>query len=90
MLRLRHVVFSLPLVVFSSAPSLGDDNPAIIILKGKGLVRSGRVFVIEAEEPVLEMSSKIRGVLAELIATAERKSEAEQGREITHNWKSVV
>jgi hypothetical protein len=77
MLRLCHLVLFLPLMVFSSAPSLGDESPAMTLLKEKGLARSGSVFVIEAERPVLEMSSKIRGVVAEYLATAERKNESE-------------
>ena len=77
MLRLHHAVLSLPLIVLATAPSLRADSPAIAALKEKGLTRSGRVFVIEAEKTVLEKSSKIRSALAELTAAAERKYEAE-------------
>ncbi len=77
MLRLHHVVLCLPLIVFASAPSLRADSPAFAALKEKGLTRSGRVFVIEAEKPILEKSSKIRSALAELTAAAERRYEAE-------------
>jgi hypothetical protein len=77
MRRLRHLVLVLPLMVISSAPSLGDDSPAMTVLKEKGLARSGSVFVIEAEKPVLEMSAQIRGVAAEYFATAERKNESD-------------
>jgi hypothetical protein len=77
MLRFRHLLLFPPVMIFSSAPSLGDDSPAITMLKEKGLARSGRVFVIEAEKRVLEMSSKIRGVMAQYITTVERKNESE-------------
>jgi hypothetical protein len=77
LLRLHYVALSLPLIVFSSAPSLWADSPAIAVLKEKGLTRSGRVFVIEAEKPALEKSSKIRSALAEYTAAVERKNEAE-------------
>ena len=88
MLRLHHAVLSLPLIVFASAPSLRADSPAIAVLKEKGLTRSGRVFVIEAEKTVLEKSSKIRSALAELTAAAERKYEAELAARNTRNWRS--
>ncbi len=77
MLRLNHVVVALPLIVFSSTPFVWADSPAIAILKEKGLTRSGRYFVIEAEKPVLQSSSKIRSALAEYTSVVERKNEAE-------------
>ena len=77
MLRLHHVVLSLPLIVSSSVQALSADPPAMIVLKEKGLTRSGRIFVIEAEDPVLEKSSMIRRVLAEFTATVQRQNEAE-------------
>ena len=36
MVRLNHIVFALPLIVFSSTPFVCADSPAIAILKGKG------------------------------------------------------
>jgi prefoldin subunit 5 len=77
MLRLHHVVLFLPLIVFSSAHALSADPPAMNVLKETGLTRSGRIFVIEAEDPVIEKSSTIRSVQAEYTATLERKNETE-------------
>ncbi len=77
MLRIRHFIMALPIVVFSPVLALGADSPAIGALKEKGLTRSGRLFVIEAEKPVLEKWKEARGVLADYLATAERKNEAD-------------
>jgi hypothetical protein len=77
-LRLRHFVLSLPLVVFTSVLSLGADSPAMDVLKQKGLTRSGRIFVLDEEEPVLEKWTNIRAVLAKHTAAVERKNDVEQ------------
>lgn len=77
MLRIRHIALSLPLVVFTSALSLGADSPAITLLKGKDLTRSGHFFVITAEKPIMEKWEGARPVLADYLATAERKNETE-------------
>ncbi|MDR3623172.1 MAG: hypothetical protein P4L85_27715 [Paludisphaera borealis] len=77
MLRIRHFVLTLPLVVFPSAPSLGSDSPAIAGLKEKGLARSGRFFVIDAEKPVLEKWKETRAMLTDHLATADRMQVAE-------------
>ena len=47
-------------------------------LKEKGLSRSGRLFVIEAEDPVLEKWKATRAVLADYSRVAVRMNEAEQ------------
>ncbi|APW61839.1 hypothetical protein [Paludisphaera borealis] len=75
--RICHVVLTLPLVVFSPAPSQAADSPAIAGLKEKGLARSGRFFVIDAEKPVLEKWKEARAVLTDHLATADRMKEAE-------------
>jgi hypothetical protein len=77
-LRIRHFVSSLMLVGLSTLPSQGADRPATTILKEKGLTRSGRLFVIEAEDSVLEKWRSTRAMLAEYTATAGRRSQAEQ------------
>lgn len=77
-LRIRHIVLSLPLVVVSPALSLGADSPAVAALKEKGLTRSGRLFVLEAEKAVLEKWKDSRAAVAEYAAAARRRDEAER------------
>jgi hypothetical protein len=78
MFRVRHLVMSLPIVVFSSAVCPAADPPAIAALKEKGLTRSGRLFVIEDEQAVMEKWKSTRAVLAEYTAAAGRARDAEQ------------
>jgi hypothetical protein len=68
---------SLMLVGFSAVPSPGAEPRALTVLKEKGLTRSGRLFVIEAEESVVEKWRGTRAVLADYTATAGRRGEAE-------------
>ena len=77
-LPIRHFVLSLPLVVFATVPSLAADPPAIAALKEKGLTRSGRFFVIEAEDAVVEKWKATRVAVADCLATAGRKDEADR------------
>jgi hypothetical protein len=77
MFPIRHSVLALALIAFSTALSLGADPPAMKVLKEKGLTRSGRLFVIDAENTVLEKWKETRAVLADHAATAGRKSEAD-------------
>ncbi len=76
-IQVRHFVMVLPFVVLSSGVSLGADSRAIAVLKEKGLTRSGRFFVIEAEEPVLQKWQETRAVLASYTAAAGRKNEVD-------------
>jgi hypothetical protein len=78
MRRIRHLVLSLPLLMFPCVPTLGADPPATTVLKEKGLTRSGRFFVIEAEKPVLEKWKTARAVLADYTTSAKRQNEADQ------------
>jgi hypothetical protein len=75
--RLRRFVLSLSLLALSSVPSLGADSPALTVLKEKGLTRSGRLFVIEAEKPVLEKWKETRALLADYLTIAGRKNESD-------------
>ena len=75
---IRHCVLSLPLVVLPAALAFAADSPAIPALKEKGLSRSGRLFVIEAEGPVIEKVKEARAVVAEYAAIAARKIEAQR------------
>ena len=77
LLRIRHFMSALTIVVFPPVLVLGADSPAVAVLKEKGLTRSGRLFVIEAEKPVLEKWKEARSVLADYLATAERKNESD-------------
>ncbi len=77
LLRIHVFASSLTLVVLTSSFAWGADSPAISVLKQKGLTRSGRFFVIEAEKPVLKKLRESWTVLTENSAIAKRKSEAE-------------
>ena len=70
-------MLALPLVVFSPVLSLGADSPAIKALKEKGLTRSGRFFLLDAEQPVLDKWKSTRAVMADYNAVAARRNEAE-------------
>ena len=74
---MRHFALVLSLVVLSTGVSSAADSPAIAVLKEKGLTRSGRFFVIEAEEPVLQKWQESRAVIASYAAAAGRKNEAD-------------
>ena len=52
--RIRHLVLALPFVVLAPVTSLGADPRPMATLKEKGLLCSGRLFVLEAEDSVLE------------------------------------
>jgi hypothetical protein len=56
----------------------GGDPAAEAILKGKGLTKSSRVFVIEAEAPALAKMKEIRAALASYGNLADRRATAEQ------------
>ncbi|MDG3004088.1 hypothetical protein [Paludisphaera mucosa] len=81
MLRFQHLVLSLSLVALASSPSQAADAPAVAALKEKGLTRSGRFFVIEAEQAALEKWKAARPVLAGHAANVERKSRADAAAE---------
>ena len=78
MLRIRHLILSLPFVVLAPVASLGADPRPMALLKEKGLSRSGRLFVLEAEDSVLEKWKATRAVLADYSRVAARMNEAEQ------------
>jgi hypothetical protein len=80
MLRDRSVLPSLLLIVLGSGwtPSMGADPAALTALKQKGLTKSGRAFVIEAEKPVLSKMKEVQAAFAGYAALAERQAAAEQ------------
>lgn len=78
MSRIHHVAPALLLVVFTTPLARAADPPAVGALKKQGLTRSGRYFVIEAEESVVEQWKRARPVLAEYAAAASRREEAVQ------------
>ncbi|MHC5540218.1 hypothetical protein ACYOEI_18520 [Singulisphaera rosea] len=76
MLKIRPVAWSFSVVVLASSVSLAADSPALTALKEQGLIRSGRLFVIDAEKPVLQKMKEARATLAEYTATENRKEES--------------
>jgi prefoldin subunit 5 len=78
MLRIVSFVLVLPIVALAPAHSAAADSPAVTALKAKGLSRSGRVFVIEAERSVLDRWKEIRTAIADHAAAERRKNEAER------------
>ena len=76
--RIQHLAPSLLLVVFSATLARAADPPAVATLKKQGLTRSGRFFVVEAEQSVVEQWKRARPVLAEYAAAAARRDEADQ------------
>jgi hypothetical protein len=77
MLPRRHLLFALPLIVFARSLSLADEPAGVDVLEKKGLTRSGRFFVIQAETTVLEKWKATRVILADHAATIRRKDEAD-------------
>jgi exonuclease VII large subunit len=64
-------------LVSGPTPSRGADSAAEAVLKEKGLTKSGRAYVIEAEEPVLAKMKEVRAAFADYATTADRQAKAE-------------
>jgi chromosome segregation ATPase len=60
------------------APSRGAGPGAEAVLEEKGLTKSGQVFVIEEEAPVLAKMKEARAAYARYAAAAERQSASER------------
>jgi len=80
MLLDRPIGLSLLLVALGSAwtAARGADPAAEAALKAKGLTKSGRVYVIEAEAPVLVKMKEVKAVYAAYAAAVERQDAADQ------------
>lgn len=59
-------------------PVRGGETTAEAVLKGKGLEKSGRAYVIEAEGPVLAKMKEVRAAFADYAAAADRQAAASQ------------
>jgi hypothetical protein len=65
-------------LVAGGLPSRGSDSVAEATLKGKGLTKVARTYVIEAETPALAKMKEIRAALASYGNLADRQATAEQ------------
>jgi hypothetical protein len=76
----RPIVLGLLFVAFGvgRGPAFGGDSPAEATLKGKGLAKSGRVFVIEDEKPVLAKMKDVRASFAAYAMVADKQAASER------------
>lgn len=75
----RSVGLPLLFVALVSGPmaSLGADSGAESILEEKGLTKSGRVYVLDSEAPVLTKMKEVRAAYADYATAADRQERAE-------------
>lgn len=80
MLLERPIVWSLLFLALGPAwsASAAADPAAEAVLKGKGLAKSGRVYVIEAEAPALEKMNEVKAAHRAYLAAVERLEAADQ------------
>jgi paraquat-inducible protein B len=78
MLLNRPIGLSLLFIALGSARSQGADSAAEAVLEGKGLAKSGRVYVIEAEAPVLEKMKGVKAAYASYASAVDRQDAADQ------------
>lgn len=74
----RPIELALILLAIMPGWSRGADSPPVTALKDMGLTKSGHVFVIEAEKPVLEKMKDVRAVANGYADAADRQAAAEQ------------
>jgi DNA repair exonuclease SbcCD ATPase subunit len=77
-----HLAVGLPLLLLVAlgpglAQAFGGDPAAEAALKEKGLSKAGRVFVIEAEKPVLAKIKEVRAAYAGYASLASKQAAAE-------------
>ena len=69
---------SLLFIVLGSLSAQADDSPSLSTLNEKGLIKSGLIFVIEAEKPVLAKMKEVRTITDSYAKLAERQAVVEQ------------
>ena len=83
-MRVIRPVGMLPVLVIlgpALAPAAGPDAAAEEVLKEKGLAKAGRVYVIEAEEPVLAKMTEVRSAFAAYVTAADRQATSARAAE---------
>ncbi|WP_165229044.1 hypothetical protein [Aquisphaera insulae] len=73
-----RLALALSLSLIASRPALAADSPAVALLKGKGLVKSGLYFVVDEETSAIGKWKSARSVLADYQSASDRKARSDQ------------
>ena len=74
----RSLVLLLVSVWLGSAPARAADSSSQKVLQEKGLTKSGTVYLIEDEKPVLEKLKEVKAAFAAYAQVVERQAEQQQ------------